>query len=426
MAGSLHIVRNFSIGMRTAVIEMGQHKLRSFLSMLGVMLGVAALVAMLSLIGGIQTFLKDKMGRWAGTMMLHASHADDVPVAERISWSRSPGLRLSDADYLDTASADVDEVRRSVDRRGELMLQGLRAGWSRVRGVTAATYNVDTTTIALDEGRLLSNDDYREGRRVCLLTWGLRDFFADRLKDRSGDRPSLVGRSITFRGIRFEVVGTLRPRDPDFRPWGWDRIMVIPLAAMQRDIVGSNPDPGWISIVVTDANRFDEQTNRIARALSGVHRGVTDFEYHGADWADNMKRMMNNIQLIMGLLAGVSLLVGGLGIMNVMLSSISERIKEIGVRKALGARRAQIFIQFLAETTTLSCTGGAIGALLGLTPMLFGETIKKSTQGVMMPTILPEHALVVLITIVSVGVVFGLYPALKASRMDPVDALRYE
>jgi putative ABC transport system permease protein len=180
-------------------------------------------------------------------------------------------------------------------------------------------------------------------------------------------------------------------------------------------------------VVVTDAQRFDEQTGRIARLLTGLHRGVTDFEYHGAEWADNMKRMMNNIQLIMGLLAGVSLLVGGLGIMNVMLSSISERIKEIGVRKALGARRAQIFIQFLAETTTLSCTGGAIGGLLGLAPkVFFGEAIKKSTQGVMMPTILPEHALIVLLTIVLVGVVFGLYPAVKASRMDPVDALRYE
>lgn len=421
-----HILRNFAIGMRTAFVEMAQHKLRSFLSMLGVMLGVAALVTMLSLMGGIQTFLKEKMGRWNGTLMLREAHADQVPLKERITWSRSPGMRLTDADYLDTACQEVDEVRASITRRGQILLGGHRVDWARIRGVTPVTYDVDTPTVALDEGRLLNEEDYREGRRVCVLSWGIRDEFAERLKDRSGSEPSLVGRSVTYRGIRFEVVGTLRPRDPDYRPWHMERVMTVPIKAMQTYIAGSNPDPGWMSVVVTDADRFDEQSGRIARIIAGLHRGVTDFEYNGAEWAENTRRMMTNIQMIMGILAGVSLLVGGLGIMNVMLSSISERIKEIGIRKALGARKAQIFIQFLAETTTLSLTGGSIGAMLGLIPMLFGDAIKESTQGVMMPTILPEHALIVIVTIVSVGVVFGLYPAIKASRMDPVDALRYE
>ena len=426
MLNSLAIVKNFTIGMRTAFIEMGQHKLRSLLSMLGVMLGVAALVAMLSLMGGIQTFLNDKMGRWTGTMMLHASWRDNVPLAERIAWSRSPGMRLADADSMESGSPDVSEVQRSVERRGEIQMEGYRTNWARVRGVTRETFDVDTGTVALDEGRLLSDQDYREGRRVCLLSWGLREYFASKLKGRAAGTPSVVGRSVTYRRVRFEVVGTLRPKDPDFKPWHMERVMVMPLETMKRDITGDNPDPGMLGVVVTDAQQFDAQSTRIARLLSVLHRGVTDFEWHGAEWAENMKRMMTNIQRIMGVISVVSLLVGGLGIMNVMLSSISERIKEIGVRKALGARNAQIFIQFLAETTTLSCTGGAIGAFVGLAPMLFGEAIKKSTQGVIMPTILPEHALIVLLTIVFVGVVFGLYPAVKAARMDPVDALRYE
>jgi putative ABC transport system permease protein len=352
---------------------------------------------------------------------------DDVPVKERIAWSRSPGMRLSDADSMETLDGEVREVRRSVDRRGDVLLAGHRSWRTRIRGVTPETYAVDTSTIALDEGRLLNDTDYRSGRRVCLITWGLVDYFAPKLSSgRNGGRVSLVGQSVTYRGVRFEVVGTLKPRDPDFKPWHWERVVVVPLNTMLRDISGPNPDPGFYSVVVTDASRFDEQAARIARFLSGVHRGVTDFEWHGADWAENMQRMMQNIQRIMGVISIVSLLVGGLGIMNVMLSSISERIKEIGVRKALGARNAQIFIQFLAETTTLSCTGGVVGALVGMIPMFFGEAIKKSTQGVIMPTILPLHALIVLCTIVGVGVVFGLYPALKASRMDPVDALRYE
>ncbi len=421
MHSILTILRDFSIGIRTAFVEMGQHKLRSVLSMLGVMLGVAALVTMLSLMGGIQMFLNEKMGRWTGTMMLHGAHADDVPVKERIAWSRSPGMRLSDADSMETLEKDVEEVRRSVDRRGDILMAGYRSWRTRIRGVTPETFNADTSTIALDRGRLLTAEDYRAGRRVCLLSWGLVDYFSEKL-----GTTSLVGQNVSYHGTPFEVVGTLKPRDPDFKPWHWDRIVVIPLETMLREITGPNPDPGFYSVLVTDASRFDEQAGRIARFLAGVHRGVTDFEWHGADWAENMKRMMKNIQWIMGIISVVSLIVGGLGIMNVMLSSISERIKEIGVRKALGARKAQIFIQFLAETTTLSFTGGVAGALLGMTPILFGDTIKRSTQGVIMPTILPHHALIVLAIIVSVGIVFGLYPAVKASRMNPVDALRYE
>jgi putative ABC transport system permease protein len=109
-----------------------------------------------------------------------------------------------------------------------------------------------------------------------------------------------------------------------------------------------------------------------------------------------------------------------------MLSSIAERIHEIGVRKALGAKTLQVFVQFVAETTTLSFAGGAVGVALGCIPLLFKDAIKKSTEGAISPTILPQHALLVFAIIAGVGILFGLYPAVKASRMDPVEALRYE
>jgi putative ABC transport system permease protein len=109
-----------------------------------------------------------------------------------------------------------------------------------------------------------------------------------------------------------------------------------------------------------------------------------------------------------------------------MLSSVSERIKEIGVRKALGANTIQIFVQFIAETTTLSCVGGSIGTMIGLIPLFFREGIQKATEGTIMPTIFAHHVVLVFAIIVFVGVFFGLYPALRASRLNPVEALRYE
>jgi putative ABC transport system permease protein len=136
--------------------------------------------------------------------------------------------------------------------------------------------------------------------------------------------------------------------------------------------------------------------------------------------------MLKNAATLMSIISVISLLVGGMSIMNVMLSSISERIHEIGVRKALGAKNLQIFVQFLAESMTLCFIGGTAGAILGLVPLAFGDAIQKSTDGAIIPTILPVHVLGVFFIIAVVGVVFGLYPALKAVNMDPVDALRYE
>ncbi len=112
--------------------------------------------------------------------------------------------------------------------------------------------------------------------------------------------------------------------------------------------------------------------------------------------------------------------------MNVMLSSVSERIYEIGIRKALGARTLQIFVQFLSETTTLSLTGGSAGIFLGMITLLFKEGIKKSTDGAIEPTIIATHVIYVFCIIVGVGIVFGLYPAIKASRLNPIEALHYE
>ncbi|MBD3243487.1 MAG: FtsX-like permease family protein, partial [Chitinivibrionales bacterium] len=230
----------------------------------------------------------------------------------------------------------------------------------------------------------------------------------------------------SYNHVRFEIVGTIVPKDPDFKPWHWGWAVVMPLRTMQKYVTGYNPDPEHISLTVRDPEQFELQAEAISRELEQLHRGVRDFDYRGPDWADNMKETMGNISMVMGIISVVSLLVGGLGIMNVMLSSISERIREIGIRKALGARNSQICIQFLAETTTLSSVGGILGAALGLIPLLFEEAIKKSTQGVIAPTVLPEHVIFVFAVIVGVGVLFGLYPAVKASRMDPVEALRYE
>lgn len=412
------------VGIRTAFIEMRQHKLRSFLSILGVLLGVAALVAMLSLIGGIETFLEEKMGRWAGAVWIRRSrHPADE---ERLAWSRSPGLRLSDGMYLEEESEEVGNVYHSIDRRATVVVAGERFHRARARGLSKEAYYADSNTVTIDKGRFFTEQEYEQGSKVCLISWGIQEQVLKKFQSTGRDTSQLLQQAVHLRSVSLDIVGTLKSKDEDFKPWHWSRTVVLPLRTMQKYVTGYNPDPEHLSLTVAEPDLYEEQTERVTRDLTQLHRGAQDFEYRSADWADNMKKTMGNISLVMGIISLVSLLVGGMGIMNVMLSSISERIKEIGIRKALGARNSQIFIQFLAETTALSFTGGVVGAVLGLAPLLFAEAIKKSTRGVVMPTVLPEHVIFVFVIIISVGIIFGLYPALKASRMNPVEALRYE
>jgi putative ABC transport system permease protein len=418
------LVKAFLIGMRTAFIEMGHHKLRSFLSMLGVMLGVAALVAMLTLIGGINTFLQDKMGRWTGALWVWSSHHPDDD--QKLAWSRSPGMHLSDGDFLQDDTTHVKTVYQSVERRGPVSILGDRYWWVRVKGNSKETFDEDSKQLKLGMGRWFTDQDYASGSRACVISWDFHDQIVTNLLRKGLDTTNIVGADIVFRNVRFRVIGTMVPPDTASKPWQFSWSAVMPLATMQKYISGYDPDPGSVSLIVKDPNQLQAQSQGLAKVLAGKHRGAQDFEYHGADWVEKMTTMLGNISMVMGVISIVSLLVGGLGIMNVMLSSISERIKEIGVRKALGAENLQIFIQFLAETTTLSITGGVFGICIGLLPIAFGDAIKRGTQGAMTPTILPQHALLVVVVVVSVGIVFGLYPAVKASRMNPIDALRYE
>ncbi|MBD3316563.1 MAG: FtsX-like permease family protein [Chitinivibrionales bacterium] len=418
-----YIVRALLVGTRMSVVEMRSHKLRSALSMIGVMLGVAALVAMLSLVGGIRVFLDEKLSTWAGSIWVWQKWNPEE--GEEIAWSRSPGLRLSDGEWLEEHSPQVARAYRAINRRDRVHVAGhtLR---SRQYAVDSVTFAEDRDDIKLKTGRWFTKADYSNGRRVCLIGWELAKQH-QKAAGRSGDKKTpLVGRQVLYGKVSLEIVGIYEPKDPDFHPWHLRRTVVLPVRTMQKYVTGLDPDPGSIRLALEDAEAVGEQAKRVARELKTRHRGVEDFEYRGSEHVEKISSMLENMSLLMSIISVISLLVGGMSIMNVMLSSITERIHEIGVRKALGAKTLQIFVQFIAETTTLSFTGGLVGIGLGSIPLFFKEAIKKSTDGAISPTILPQHALLVFVIIAGVGVFFGLYPAVKASSMDPVEALRYE
>jgi putative ABC transport system permease protein len=417
----LSILRSLLVGSRMAFVEMRSHKLRSFLSVLGVMLGVASLTAMLTLVGGINVYLNEKMGKWIGTVWFFTQH--DPPEEEKIQWARSPGLRFSDGGYLEENAPEAKRFVRSISRHGDLTLPcGRQRGMAW--GMDSAALADNFENIYVRRGREFTRTDFERGAKNCLISWELEQRMVREMKLR--DSAAVLNYSVIVDGMPVKIAGVYYPVDTTFKPWQLSRAVIMPLRTMQQYISGFDPDPGRLEMMVRDPKLVLEQAEDLSEVLQQRHRGVRDFEYRTADWLENVKRMLSNASLLITIVSVISLVVGGLSIMNVMLSSISERVREIGVRKALGARNLQIFIQFIGETTTLCVSGGIIGVCAGCTPLFFKEAIKVSTQGAIEPTILLPHLIITFCIIVLAGVVFGLYPALKATRLNPIEALQYE
>ncbi len=417
------ILRSVVVGVKMSLVEMASHKLRSALSIIGVMLGVASLVAMLTLIGGIDVFLNEKMGKWAGSVWFTKKMGPSEE--EKIQWSRSPSLQYSDGGYLEENAEDAAHFYPIIERRGEIYILGNKER-ARVRGVSAFVLEEDMDGMEIAPGRGLSADDFKNGTKNCLISWAIDENIKRHMRAGKREDLDLTGSICTFKNVQFKIVGVYRPIDPEFDPWHLRRCIIVPIHAMQKYMTGFDTDPGSVRISVNDPKVIASQVKRISRTLKSRHRGVSDFDFRTADWLEEISQMLNNASMLMSVISIISLLVGGLSIMNVMLSSISERVHEIGIRKALGAQKLQIFVQFIAETATLSFFGGIVGAVLGTVPLFFKEAIKKSTEGAIEPTILPHHIVFVFGIIVSLGIIFGLYPAVKAARMNPVEALRYE
>jgi putative ABC transport system permease protein len=415
-----------SVGLRTGMIEIRSHPLRSTLSALGILFGVAVMVAMLSLMGGMNRFLNDKLGEWMGTVFLWSKAPEPE---QRAEFSRSRGLRLSDGLFLEENSPAVKQFYRTLSAESPATSPAGNLDHVHLRGVDSGALAKEFTAdveMVVREGQCFAQEDYAKGNRVCLIPQLMARDIRMKLRKNGRDTADLFTSSIDLKGARLRIIGVFGPKTGEMKR-GWRaRNVYVPFETVQKYVLGYNPNPGSLWMKVRDPKRMDLELEEITSALISRHRGVEDFEYSKPDNLKEFIGMMENVSRIMGIVALIALLSGGLGIMNVMLSSISERVREIGVRKALGASPLQIFVQFIAETSTLCFIGGIMGALLGCLPLLAQEAIGKATDGVILPQLsLPSVAGVFLIISV-MGVLFGLYPALKASRMNPIEALRYE
>jgi len=406
----------------SALHEMRTHKLRSFLSILGVMIGIASFLLMLSLsdmsMKTSQAFL-DEIG---GANQIEISNKQTASTKEALLQSRSRGLRTNE---LDSLCNNIEGLNCPFISRGEygnncqIGNETYECGYVGINPFLLAKYKMVA-------GRPISLAEYKQGRAVCLLPIL---FWKKIAKNRKCSAEEFIGTCIYGTGNHiFEVVGIF---SQEFMPSDWSEYkngIFIPNQYFEKRI-GLPHQRGWDWVGVR-AGSFQNIAlikERITQELISMHRGVVDFKFNKEDWIAKSQENTKKMNLTFMIITLLSLFVGGLNIMNVMMASISTRIREIGMRQAIGATPFQIFLQFMLEASFLSCVGGILGCALGIIlTQLTGDAISKSFPMLIKVGLDPKNVVIGITVSALEGILFGLYPAIRAVRMNPVTALHYE
>lgn len=399
----MRFIRYLALARRTLV----EHKLRSLLTVLGIIFGVAAVIAMTAIgEGGKEEALQEISRMGIQNIFVHDLREVRRSVAEKGGYV-SDGLAPSDLKVIRQSIPEVTAAAPVIEKGVFVQTDRFRSKHP-VRGVDPAFFSV--LSIKPDAGRLISDLDVEGVRKVCVLG---RDTAVRLFPQRNA-----VGAQIRINGQGFAIVGVLGSQP------GYDADIYIPrTATVLSETIG--PFEPRLTLAILQVGRaplIPAAADLTKNILLRRHIGVADFELVVPEALfRQQERTRNLFNSIMVLITGISLIVGGIGIMNIMLASVLERTKEIGIRRGSGATRGDIQMQFLAEAIVLTSAGGVIGVVLGL-----GLTWTIGAATGWKTTIPPLAVLVAFSFSVVIGVVFGYYPAKNAGRLDPIDALRYE
>jgi putative ABC transport system permease protein len=399
--------------LRIALKALARNKLRAFLTMLGIIIGVGAVIAMVAIGEGAKSTIRAQIAS-LGTNVLII-----VP-----GTSNQGGVRVGFGSVNTLVDGDARAIGREVRavayaspvlRRPEQLVAGNLNWGTLVQGVAPELQLIREWEIA--EGRFLHDGDLESAAKVVVLGETVaRNLFGN-------DDP--MDAVIRIRNIPFRVVGVLAPKGQSGQGTDQDDTVMIPYTTMQKRLMRIT----WLQSIVVkavNAERVPEAQEQITSLLRQRHRigpdREDDFNVRNlSDITEAATSTARVMAVLLGSVASISLLVGGIGIMNIMLVSVTERTREIGIRMAVGARSRDIMLQFLVEAVVMAATGGCIGILLGI------GSSELLRQWANWPTLIdPNIVVIAFLFSGAVGVFFGFYPAKKAANLDPIDALRYE
>ncbi len=414
----MRLILDIASGAQNGFAEIWSNKVRSLLSMMGIVLGVAALVAMVGIVQGMLGNMRASFERGGGILKLEV-HRAEAPESQQHIAGISPGLTYRDSEAIRRAIPLAAFVNPVIDMGWERFIHKGQRRRAALQGVTPDMLSIQNRE--LSHGRFISETDIRNKSPVIVVGERLRrDFFRDREHG--------LGEKIAIRGQVYTVVGQLAPVPTDRiggGGWNWEeRLNYVPATTAMSRYQG-NESVSRIELLARNAGEIPDLIAQVENTLTQTHRGIRDFEVRTQDERlAELRQLERSFTYSMGGIAAISLLVGGIGIMNVMLASVSERIREIGVRKAIGARSHDIFIQFLSEAVVISVLGGLLGLFASVGLLAIAQQVIPQGENI---GLVPLGAMAVGFLFSSgIGMVSGIYPAMRAARLDPIDALRYE
>jgi putative ABC transport system permease protein len=393
-----------------------RNKIRSLLTMLGIIIGVGAVITMVSIGEGSKQSIRSQLSSMGSNMITIRPFSNStVGGGARLGSSGLQTLKVADALTIQKQASYVTDVSPAVSANGQAINASLN--WpTSLQGVSPSYLNIRDWK--LQSGIAFTDDDVTTANKVCLLGQTVTgNIFT------GGEDP--VGKVILFNKIPFKVIGVLEKKGENTFGQDQDDIILAPYTTVQKRILAIT----YVQTIyasATDEKSSDTATKELSAILRSNHKlkYSEDDDFTVRTQAELISTMSSTSQLLTVLLtaiAAISLLVGGIGIMNIMYVSVTERTKEIGLRMAIGARGVDILLQFLTEAILISITGGIIGVAVGIT------AAKLVTVFLSWPTLVSESSVILSFVVCAVtGVFFGYYPAQKASRLDPIEALRYE
>ncbi len=404
---------NYINSMKIALNALKRNKFRSFLTMLGIIIGVASVIVMLAIGQGSKKSIQDQMASM-GTNLIFAMPGSEQKGGVRMGSSDAQNMKLSDIDAIEKDCPAISDVSPEVRASGQAV-NGNQNWPTTIYGVNNKYFSIRKYTIGT--GRSFSENEIQTYAKVCLV--------GQTVVENLFGKNDPIGQSVRFKNIPLLIIGVLGEKGENGMGQDQDDLVIAPYTTVQKRILAITHIQSIAASAVSESQN-NAAITQITRSLRNSHKikegAEDDFRVRSqSEMVQTFSSISDIMTVLLGAISGISLLVGGIGIMNIMYVSVTERTREIGLRLSVGGRGNDILLQFLIESILLSVFGGVIGISLGILATQLMSSVMN------WPVVITTISVVMAFLVCSaIGIFFGWYPARKAASLNPIDALRYE